>query len=54
MTNSECGAFRFHEGNCKSLKSRDIYIKHDEASPIDVYMLDSDAGKLLCNSIRTL
>ena len=47
MTNTSCAAFHFDHGNCTSLKSEYLYIKQDEISPIDVYMFDSDAGKLL-------
>ena len=47
MTNNDCGAFHFDQGICKSLRSEGLYVNQGEASPIVVYMLDSDTGIIM-------
>ena len=46
MTNVDCNAFHFENNVCKLLKSAALYINAGEGSPLDVYMVDSDAGTL--------
>ena len=46
MTNVDCSAFQFEDNVCKLLKSTGLYLNAGEGSPIDVYMVDSDAGTL--------
>ena len=46
MTSGDCNAFRFESNVCTSLKSVGLYINSGDASPVGVYMTDSDAGKI--------